>query len=62
MEAIKALLVRLVSVVVDEEGAVATEYGLTLMLIALAIVVAATAFGIALTGLFEQGPPAFPAS
>jgi Flp pilus assembly pilin Flp len=62
MEAIKALFMRLVSQVMDEAGAVATEYGLTLLFIALAIVLAATAFGVALSGLFEQGPPAFPAS
>jgi Flp pilus assembly pilin Flp len=41
-------------------GAVAAEYSLILMLIALAIVVAAAAFGAALLGLFEQGPDAFP--
>jgi Flp pilus assembly pilin Flp len=36
-------------------GAVATEYGLTLLLISLAIIVAAAAFGLALEGLYEQG-------
>ena len=36
-------------------GAVATEYGLTLLLISLAIIVAAGAFGFALSGLYDQG-------
>ena len=36
-----------------EDGAVATEYGLLLVLIALAIVVAATALGVAISGVFE---------
>lgn len=38
-----------------EDGAVATEYGLLLVLIALAIVVAATALGLAIAGVFETG-------
>ena len=38
-----------------EDGAVATEYGLLLVLIALAIVVAATALGLAISGVFDQG-------
>ncbi|MGZ8599814.1 MAG: hypothetical protein ACXWX6_06325 [Actinomycetota bacterium] len=33
----------------------ATEYGLLLVLIALAIVVAATALGVAISGVFEEG-------
>lgn len=37
-----------------EDGAVATEYGLLLVLIALAIVVAATALGVALDGVFSD--------
>jgi pilus assembly protein Flp/PilA len=37
-----------------EDGAVATEYGLLLVLIALAIVVAATALGVALDGVFTD--------
>ena len=37
-----------------EDGAVATEYGLLLVLIALAIVVAATALGLAISGVFSQ--------
>jgi Flp pilus assembly pilin Flp len=46
--------------VLDESGAVATEYGLTLLLISLAIIVAATGFGIILAGLFDDGAAAFP--
>ncbi len=38
-----------------EDGAVATEYGLLLVLIALAIVVAATALGMAIAGVFQTG-------
>jgi Flp pilus assembly pilin Flp len=34
---------------------VATEYGLLLVLIALAIVVAAGALGVAISGVFEEG-------
>ena len=39
----------------EELGAVATEYGLTLLLISLAIIVAAAAFGVILAGLDDQG-------
>jgi Flp pilus assembly pilin Flp len=46
----------------DQRGAVATEYGLILTLVVLVIVIAVAAFGVSLTGLFEQGPEAFPAS
>ena len=38
----------------SEDGAVATEYGLLLVLIALAIVVGATALGIAINNLFND--------
>lgn len=37
-----------------EDGAVATEYGLLLVLIALAIIVAATALGMAIAGVFSD--------
>ncbi len=37
-----------------EDGAVATEYGLLLVLIALAIVLAATALGAAISGVFTD--------
>ena len=39
----------------DERGVVSTEYGLLLVLIALAIVAAATALGLAITGVFDKG-------
>jgi Flp pilus assembly pilin Flp len=38
-----------------EDGAVATEYGLLLVLIALAIIVAAGALGVAISDVFESG-------
>jgi len=38
-----------------QDGAVATEYGLLLVLIALAIVVAAAALGTAIAGVFDRG-------
>jgi pilus assembly protein Flp/PilA len=38
-----------------EDGAVATEYGLLLVLIALAIVAAAVALGLAIAGVFSRG-------
>jgi Flp pilus assembly pilin Flp len=39
---------------VDERGVVSTEYGLLLVLIALAIVAAATALGLAIAGVFDR--------
>ncbi len=42
-----------------EPGAVATEYGLLLLLVALAIVAALTAFGLAVLRLFQTGAAAF---
>lgn len=41
-----------------EDGAVATEYGLLLVLIALAIIVAATALGVAISGVFSRASTA----
>jgi Flp pilus assembly pilin Flp len=38
-----------------EDGAVATEYGLLLVLVAIAIIAAATALGLAIAGVFSQG-------
>jgi Flp pilus assembly pilin Flp len=38
-----------------EDGAVATEYALLLVLIALAIIAAATALGLAIAGVFNRG-------
>jgi Flp pilus assembly pilin Flp len=40
---------------VDERGVVSTEYGLLLVLIALAIVAAATALGLVIAGVFNKG-------
>ena len=39
---------------VDERGVVSTEYGVLLVLIALAIVAAATALGLAIAGVFNK--------
>jgi Flp pilus assembly pilin Flp len=44
--------------ITNEDGAVATEYGLLLVLVALAIVVAATALGIAIGKVFSDGKTA----
>lgn len=44
----------------EEAGVVATEYGLILLLISLTIVVAATAFGVSVSDLFDQGTAGFP--
>jgi len=44
--------------VTDESGAVSTEYGLLLVLIALAIIAAATALGLAIAGVFNRGSTA----
>lgn len=38
-----------------EDGAVATEYALLLVLIALAIIAAAIALGVAIAGVFNRG-------
>jgi Flp pilus assembly pilin Flp len=38
-----------------EDGAVATEYALLLVLIALAIITAATLLGLAIAGVFDAG-------
>jgi Flp pilus assembly pilin Flp len=38
-----------------EDGAVATEYALLLVLIAIAIITAAIALGTAIAGVFQQG-------
>jgi len=43
----------------DERGAVAAEYGLILALVALVTVIAITAFGIAVVGLFDRGVEPF---
>ena len=38
----------------NEDGVVSTEYGLLLVLIALAIVIAATALGLKIAGVFDK--------
>lgn len=60
MNGIEYLLRRLSGATRGERGAVATEYALVLMLIALAIIAAVTLFGVALLHLYEQAPDAFP--
>jgi Flp pilus assembly pilin Flp len=62
MSAIRVLIRRIDTVIRVEAGAVATEYGLILTLIALAIVAGAAAFGASLLGLWERGPAEFPSS
>jgi len=42
-----------------DRGAVATEYGLILVLVVLVTVVAMTAFGVAVVGLFDRGVEPF---
>jgi Flp pilus assembly pilin Flp len=46
----------------EERGAVSTEYGLLLVFIAVAIVAAATAFGVAVSGLFDTGKEGIPSA
>ena len=48
----KTLLRKIVAFINDEEGASAVEYGLLVGLIAVAIIVAVTALGTKLSGLF----------
>lgn len=52
----------LVVTIHEDDGSVATEYGLTLLLIALAIILAATAFGLAVAGLFDRATIVIPVS
>jgi Flp pilus assembly pilin Flp len=44
----------------EDRGAVAAEYGLLLGLIALVIIIAVTAFGIAVAGMLQDGADAIP--
>jgi len=60
MDTIRRLLVRLFVTIREDGGSVATEYGLTLLLIALAIILAATAFGLAVAGLFDRATVVIP--
>jgi Flp pilus assembly pilin Flp len=43
----------------EDRGAVSTEYGLLLGLIALVVIVAMTAFGVAVANLLQQGADGF---
>lgn len=61
MDTIRRLFARLVPIQ-DDDGSIATEYGLTLLLIALAIILAATAFGLAVAGLFDRATIVIPVS
>jgi Flp pilus assembly pilin Flp len=60
MNGISHLLRRVVVAVRGEVGAVATEYGLILTLVVLAIILGVTLFGASLLGLFQRAPDAFP--
>ena len=60
MNGLNDFLVRLSLLVRVETGAVSAEYGLILTLVVLVTVLAIGAFGIAVSGLFEEAPPAFP--
>ena len=60
METIRRLFARLAVTMRGDVGAIATEYGLTLLLIALAIILAATAFGLAVAGLFDRATVVIP--
>jgi Flp pilus assembly pilin Flp len=60
MKRLRSLLISLIVPVHEDEGSVATEYGLMLALITLAIIVAATAFGLVVSDMFDSGQAAFP--
>ena len=62
MDTIRRLFARLVVTIHEDVGSIATEYGLTLLLIALAIILAATAFGLAVAGLFDRATIVIPVS
>ena len=51
----QTVLASLRSKMTREDGAVATEYALLLVLIALAIITAATLLGLAIAGVFDAG-------
>lgn len=51
---------RIVGRIADVSGAVATEYALLLVLMALAIIAALTGLGLAIAGMFSDGAGAFP--
>ena len=58
VQTVEALVVRS-GRIREDRGAVASEYGLLLLLIALVIIIAVTAFGVAVAGLLQQGADGF---
>jgi Flp pilus assembly pilin Flp len=60
MHALQVRVRRLLVALQPESGAVATEYGLLLMLIAIAIVFALVVFGDELAALFQRGVDGLP--
>ena len=60
MNEIRSLLRRSAAAVRGELGAVASEYGLILTLVVLAIILGVTLFGGALVNLLQRGPSAIP--
>jgi Flp pilus assembly pilin Flp len=59
MDGLRRRVRGLLAALAAQTGAVATEYGLLLMLIALVIILAAAAFGVAVSGLIGRGADAF---
>ena len=62
MDTIRRLLARLAVTMHEDVGAIASEYGLTLLVIARAIILAAAAFGRAVAGLFDRATVVIPVS
>jgi Flp pilus assembly pilin Flp len=62
MDTIRRLFARPVVTIREDVGSVATEYGRTLLLIALAIILAAPRFGLAVAGLFDRATIVIPVS
>jgi len=57
---VNGIRIRLRRLVLGQLGAVATEYGLILTFVAIAIVVAVGFFGDELASLFQSGPDTIP--
>jgi Flp pilus assembly pilin Flp len=62
MDAIRDLVARAALLLRTESGAVSAEYGLILTLVVLVTVLAIGAFGVAVSGLIDQGADGFPGS
>jgi Flp pilus assembly pilin Flp len=60
MNRLQDLLDRFAVLLRVESGAVSAEYGLILTLVVLVTVLAIGAFGVAVSGLIDQGGDAFP--